>query len=567
MSSRSAARLAMRRATGVVLVSGIVALSACSSDDASPSDAGTVGAGTSPTTIGTSPAPTGSSAASTGATGSVADAGSGTSGGELTFVSNGDLTCVDPWQTNARSSLQWQRLLQDSLLYENEAGEIFPWLAASYEVNEDATEFRFELRPDVTFSDGSVLDSEVVKANLDVLAEDPAYVQAKGFMGGYVGTTAEGPSTVVVEFETPNAPFLYAMSIPHLSITSLESAGLSAADRCSGIAAGSGSYTIADLRAGEQVVLTRNPDYAWQPESLENQGPGYLDTITVNFVADPAIIAQTGLAGEADIVQGVEPTLIDQLTGSGWSFFDVPEAGTSGGFIVYPGRGIAGNDLAVRRAIALAIDAEEVNSPLGPVARLASGVLSSGHPYYTDQSAMVGQDVAAAQAVLDEAGWLVGDDGIRQKDGQRLAIEVLSYSFPVAIDMVSIAAEQLRAVGIEMTIVPVTFAEESARLAAGDVEIRHGLVTGAETSVIQLLWGDALPEEAAEAIAATTAIVDRDARQAAVDEAANILVEDGWFVPMMEGVNQPFRSGEVQGVVSDVGGLYMLAQVWLGEAG
>jgi peptide/nickel transport system substrate-binding protein len=483
-------------------------------------------------------------------------------GGDLTIVSLGEMTCVDPWQTVIRVALQWHRQLVDSLVYEDRDGQFHPWLAESYEVNDDATQFTFVLREDVTFSDGSALDAETVQANLDALAADPRYTIAQGFLSSYAGTEVVDENTVVVSFDEPNAPFLYGLSTPNMGVTSTASAAQDAGARCQGDASGSGPFVLESLRSGEQAVLARNDEYAWAPEGLENQGAAYLDTITINQVADQTVIGQTGLAGDAHIVHGAADPFLPQLEQAGWQRFNEPDPASVSSFIFYPGNGIAGSDEAVRQAFGLALDREElVAATAAAMYTEPSGVLNSAHPYFVDQSDLLEQDVEAANELLDDEGWELGDDGIRTRDGERLSIEAIGNA---AIgDALAVAAQQLEEVGIELTIRPVTFTEEAALRAEGRIQVRVNQQTGAEPTVLPLLFDGNLPDGMDELVAAQASTVEAEPRRAATADMASLLLEGGWLAPLWQSVNQPAYSPQVHGVVRDVGGLFMLGQVWL----
>lgn len=481
------------------------------------------------------------------------------------IVSSGDMSCFDPWQTLARVTLQWQRQLQDSLVYEDTEGDFHPWLAADFTVNDDATEFTFTLRDDVTFSDGSSLDAETVKANLDALKAEPAYTIASNYLTSYEGTTVVDERTAVVSFSAPNASFLFGLSIPNLSMTSAESAAIPAADRCAGSAAGSGPFSIESSRSGEQVVLAANTDYAWGPAALSNTGAPYLDTITINQVADTTVIGQSGLAGEADIIQQFADAELPALEQAGWTHFDQPDPATAMSFIIYPGRGVLGNDDAAREAFRLALDRDELLAASTLQSEPTNGVLNSAHPFTVDQTALMIQDLDQANKVLDDAGWVPGSDGIRVKDGERLSVESIMYAGALP-DIAAVAAQQLSEVGIELLIRPVTFAEETSLRAEGQIPMRLNALTGAEPTVLGGLFDGDLPPGVAEQLAAQGATTDRATRQAAVEELASILLEGGWQVPLFQYFNQPWWASRVHGTTRDVGGLFMMSQIWLDPA-
>src|SRR5699024_10243017 len=88
----------------------------------------------------------------------VDQAGEPTPGGTLRFAVGSDAGCFDPHQVGSNDSIYSVRTIADSLTDQDpETGEIVPWLAESWEINDDVTEFTFTLQDGVTFSDGTPL--------------------------------------------------------------------------------------------------------------------------------------------------------------------------------------------------------------------------------------------------------------------------------------------------------------------------------------------------------------------------------------------------------------------------
>src|SRR5699024_6484700 len=90
------------------------------------------------------------------------------SGGTLKFAVGSDAGCIDPQQVGSNDSIYSTRQLVDSLTDQDpETGEIVPWLATDWDINDDVTEFTFTLQPDATFSNGDPVDAAAVAANFD----------------------------------------------------------------------------------------------------------------------------------------------------------------------------------------------------------------------------------------------------------------------------------------------------------------------------------------------------------------------------------------------------------------
>lgn len=197
----TAPRPRLRRSlTASAVVAAMLALAACGSTGG-PGESS--GAGTSSSAAGSDEA-----------------AGEPTTGGTLEVGFAEDIANYDPHQRPQLTARTISRQIADTLTDQDpETGEIVPFLAESWEISDDATEFTFTLREDATFSDGTPVDAAAVKANFDRIIEIGAlsYVGA-GLLRNYTGSEVLEPYVVKVSFSEPNAQFLQATSVASLSI-------------------------------------------------------------------------------------------------------------------------------------------------------------------------------------------------------------------------------------------------------------------------------------------------------------------------------------------------------------
>ncbi len=156
-------------------------------------------------------------------------------GGTLIFGTAADPICVDPNQTDLTATRDILRQVADSLVdADPETGEIVPWLATAWEVNDNATVFDFTLRTDVTFSNGEVFDAAAVKTFIDGIRDlGGRAVNASSYLGGYVGTEVVAPDRARVTFDTPNASFLQALSTVNMAVLSPSTYQVAPEQRCS----------------------------------------------------------------------------------------------------------------------------------------------------------------------------------------------------------------------------------------------------------------------------------------------------------------------------------------------
>ncbi|MCD2497225.1 ABC transporter substrate-binding protein [Microbacterium nymphoidis] len=398
----------------------------------------------------------GSDAPASGGTGSA----DGTApSGELTWAIAGATLSeghMDPQTSQMDVTAMVQRVVFDSLVFQNADGSFSPWLASAWEVSEDGRSYTFTLRDDVTFTDGEKFDAAAVKANFDrIVAPDTASAQAASMLGGenYAGTTVIDDTTVRVDFHEPYAPFLQAASTPLLGFysprvltESLDKLKAGGPD----VTVGTGPYVLSEYTADQEIVYTANPDYAWGPQGQKTPS---VQTLRVSLVPEPSV--RTGMAnsGEAQLVSELPPSSVAELNpdltvdtkaypGMPYSLFLNEKYGVFA-------------DQKVRQAFELGIDVDSaVESIFDGQFERAWSVLGPTTPMY--DAAIEGTwafDPKKAEALLDEAGWTGRDaDGYRTKDGKRLSARWIAWT-PIPDDRTALGnaiQSDLKKIGFEV---------------------------------------------------------------------------------------------------------------------
>ncbi len=204
-----------------------------------------------------------------------------------------------------------------------------------------------------------------------------------------------------------------------------------------------GPFVSADWIAQQSMTLQANSSY-WA-------GAPAVRTIFVRYIPDVSACVLALQAGDVDIAHALLPSDVAPLQAAGFQVFSFP-FGRQDDMLLNVNRAPL-DDVSVRRAIALAVDREALlNGVMNGVGTTATGLapenLGLAGVLSTQQF-----DSAQARAVLDGAGWLPGGDGIRTKNGQRLAFKLGAYASRAELGPLTVALkDQLRSVGIEVSL-------------------------------------------------------------------------------------------------------------------
>ncbi|WP_235559094.1 ABC transporter substrate-binding protein, partial [Microbacterium sp. Leaf351] len=349
------------------------------------------------------------------------------------------------------------------------------------------------LRNDVTFSDGTPLTATAVKDTFDDIVAAGAKSGSASSFVGYKDTTVVDDHTVRVDFSKPNAAFPQATTSVGLGIVSPATTQTLYDSRADGKAVvGTGPFTLASYTKNVSTVLKKRTGYAWGPASLGNSGAAHLDTVTFQIVPEASVRTGGLESQQFDAIGSVQPTDVAALTSAGLSLVDRGNPGVSFGLSFNLGHSITA-DIAVRQAIAEAVDKQQVrDTALNDLFNVGTSVLAKNTPGWVDESAHFGYDQAGAKKLLDDDGWTVGSDGIRTKNGQRLSLSLIWITnFGPNKTSLELIQQQLKAVGIEVTLTGSTVPEFLAAQTAGTWDIQWGNLSRADGDVLRTTFSAA----------------------------------------------------------------------------
>jgi peptide/nickel transport system substrate-binding protein len=347
--------------------------------------------------------------------------------------------------------------ITDKLTYQDpKTLEITPWIAESWTVNATATEYTFKLRDGVTFSDGSKLDAAAVAKNYDVfgLGDHDLRLPVSEVINNYDHSEVIDPLTVKFYFKKPSPGFLQGTSVIGSGLVSLATLAhkfdeLGSAKNI----IGSGPFVVAKETLGKEVDLVARADYKWGPKTLAHQGRALLDGITILVVGEDSVRIGSLLAGQADFIRQVQSYDEPQVAKAAYDIYASPTRGVNDSIAFRPENPLVA-DLRVRQALLHATNAEEIVKTLFSANYpRATSVIASTAAGYVDLSAKLAYDPDQSAKLLDAAGWTLGTDGVRQKDGQKLVLAAhISPPQPQNKSVLQLVSQQWAKLGVTFTV-------------------------------------------------------------------------------------------------------------------
>jgi peptide/nickel transport system substrate-binding protein len=342
-----------------------------------------------------------------------------------------------------------------------------PDLAESFEVTEDGLTYTFTTRSGVTWHDGEAFSAGDVAYTFNYYRNpDNAAASASNYTG-VTDVQATDDSTVVVSLEQPNAAFLVRAGLA--GIVAEHHHGAIGEDAYKADPVGTGPWMVSEWRAAEFTECVRFEDY-WE-------GPAYMDGIRENIVPEASVRAIALENQEAD--SAVWPLVTDDHLRfrDGEDFADYTIQITSSvavNHLPMNNQHPALSDVRVRKAMMYALDREAIRDDLWQgLAVLATANMSPAIEFYYEADVeQYPYDTDQAIALLEEAGWVEGSDGIREKDGQKLAWTCTIITGDQARrPEAELAQANFRDVGMDMTIAeaPVATIQEGQR--SGDIDM------------------------------------------------------------------------------------------------
>ncbi|HGM5418864.1 TPA: TIGR04028 family ABC transporter substrate-binding protein [Serratia liquefaciens] len=347
--------------------------------------------------------------------------------------------------------------ITDKLTYQNpKTLEIEPWIAESWSSNADKTEYTFKLRPGVTFSDSTPLDANAVAKNFDTygLGNKEKRLPVSEVINNYDHSEVIDPLTVKFYFKRSSPGFLQGTATIGSGLVSLSTLNRNYDEL--GDARhiiGSGPFVVSAEMLGREVDLSVRKDYRWGPARLTQQGRANLDGIKVIVTGEDSVRIGALQAGQADFIRQIQAYDEKQTQDQGFTIYAAPTRGVNDSVAFRPDNPLV-SDLRVRQALLHATDSKQIVETLFSVNYpQAKSVIASSAAGFVDLSAKLKFDPDLANRLLDEAGWKKGGDGLREKDGKKLLLNVYeSLPQPQNKAVLQLVSQQWGKVGARLNI-------------------------------------------------------------------------------------------------------------------
>jgi peptide/nickel transport system substrate-binding protein len=306
----------------------------------------------------------------------------------------------------------------------------------------------WKLRPGVRWHDGQPHTSADVKFTVEAINKGDWKPESTDGFDRISSVDTPDSLTAVVHYREPYAPYVLQFFRGTLPRHVLAGRDIDKANDYNRNPLGTGPYRVAEWKTGEYVLLEKVPGY-WRGAEYPK-----IRRILFRFLANTTTRINQLRAGEVHLVafvpwdkvrelKGVPSVRLNQVVGNGYEHVTLNEK-----------RFPPFADVRVRRALAHAIDRELiVKTILDGLVTTVNGPIQPLSWAYEPNVVKYDYDPARAKALLEEAGWKTGPDGVRTKDGKPLAFTLITQTgFAIRENVAQTLQKQFRDVGVNAQV-------------------------------------------------------------------------------------------------------------------
>lgn len=405
------------------------------------------------------------------------DTGTPTDGGTLKIAMAADPLCLDPHAISSDTEQILGHLQFDNLTYLDDKGQPSPWLATKWTISPDGKTYTFDLKQGVTFADGTPFNALAVIANFKHMLDPNTRSPLAGpYITPFKSAEALSPYKLRVHLTAAYSPFLYVLAQGWLGMESPKSLKRSPAQICQS-PVGSGPFVLKSYTKNVGATYTKRSGYNWGPPELKQSGGAHLDGVDIAWVGQDSVRNNALVGGQYQLSGYVPPQnaaalkankdfLYEDINRIGWPMtldFNISKAPL--------------NDPKVRQAIVTGVDTKSiVATSQFSQHKIATSYLDDVTEFYDPSVKLPTFDRAAANKLLDEAGWSTkNSQGYRTKNGKvfELALPVSNATTPSQV--YELLQAQLKELGIKLDIQLVPPTELTTRRYGGDYNLLSGV--------------------------------------------------------------------------------------------
>lgn len=370
-----------------------------------------------------------------------------------------------------------QAMVFEPLVFNTPEG-VKPALAERWEISDDGRTYTFHLRRGVKFTDGTPFTADAVKKNIDAVLANRTRHAWLDMINEIESSEALDEHTWRLHLKHPYFPALIELGLSRpfrfISPACMKNGGTKDGVSC---LAGTGPWVLDEHKDQQYAVFRRNEAY-WGEKPI-------VPAVRWNVVPDTQTMLMALEKGEIDLVFGADG---DQLTGDAFKKLAqegrlntaVSEPIASRAILVNSNRPIT-RDVRVREALAYAFNRQAVvDGILNGTEAPAMTLFAKNVPYCDIALKERGYDPKRAAAILDEAGWLPGADGVRVKDGARLSLDFYFNANNAHEKTIAEAMQgNLRVIGVELRVIGEEKQAYLDRQRTGEFDLQYSLSWGA----------------------------------------------------------------------------------------
>lgn len=405
-------------------------------------------------------------------------------GGTYTEGILGSFTNANPLYATSTVDAAAARLVFSSLFTYDAHNRLVGDLAKKYEADAHETTYTVHLRPNLSWQDGVPLTSADVVFTYKVIQNPDAQSPLQRSWQG-ITVSAPSPSTVVFKLSNPLSSFISSLTngiVPKHLLDGRPMAQLRSIPFNSVQPIGSGPFRWRTIEVVGTTPETREERIALEPNKQYYNDVPKLNGFIIRAFHDEAHLLNSFEHQELNGVAGLS-NIPDNLKGdSAVHDYSVPL--TSAVFVFFKNsQGVLENK-EVRQALVMAADTKQLIDGLGYPVQAVNEPLLVGQIGYNRGLKQLTHNLAAANRLLDKAGWRRGSNDLRSKDGQTLSFRLFSQNTSEYTYVTQILQKQWRAIGVDAQVFLQASTDMQSVLASHDYDaLLYGVGIGVDPDV------------------------------------------------------------------------------------